>query len=673
MSLNDLKLRTKNLVPIAIMVVTVVGMVALGAVRLHEISAAARVIIEERDLGAAKSVRAGQAVAHIPYAIDRIILNDSESPAGLAAQKDYETSARYAEQLLHEAESLLPDRASELAKFVDRVRSLQEKTKAPYETALKLPGLTNGRSLKPEELDGMANASIAAAAAAAEARKLVDDVASFNDVVLKENTLAAQDLQSNAHSAVLMLIALGAVSTLLAGGLSYLLTSVAVERPLKQLAEKMRWLASGDLSVDIDGHARRDEIGDMAKAVGVFKANAIERRNAEAQAAEARAVADADRERAAAERARAAETQTAAMSALRNGLKRLADGNLTVKLEQGFSADYVEIRDDFNAAAGKLKTALAAVAASTGAIHSSTREISTASDNLSQRTEQQAASLEETAAALEEITTTVKQSAQGAQHAADVVANADSDAKKGAVVVRKAVEAMDAIANSSNKIGQIIGVIDEIAFQTNLLALNAGVEAARAGDSGRGFAVVASEVRALAQRSAEAAKEIKSLVSNSGVQVEAGVKLVADTGKALESIITQVSEINKVVADIAAGAQQQATGLQQINIAITQMDQSTQQNATMVEESTAASHSLSEEMTELNRLMDQFLVNDPAENKLRRDLKAIAPHAFAKPAPTLAPRAQPAPTPRAQPKVAPRATPRPTKALAAAGSDWTEF
>ena len=246
-----------------------------------------------------------------------------------------------------------------------------------------------------------------------------------------------------------------------------------------------------------------------------------------------------------------------------------------------------------------------AVVASAGAIHSGAREISSASDDLSQRTEQQAASLEETAAALDEITATLKKSAEGAKHASQVVASADDDAKKGAVVVKQAVEAMDAISKSSDQIGRIIGVIDEIAFQTNLLALNAGVEAARAGDAGRGFAVVASEVRALAQRSAEAAKEIKGLISTSSSQVGSGVSLVAESGKALERIIAQVSEINRVVAEIAAGAQEQASGLQQVNSAINQMDQSTQQNATMVEESTAASHSLSQETTQLASLIER--------------------------------------------------------------------
>jgi methyl-accepting chemotaxis protein len=256
-----------------------------------------------------------------------------------------------------------------------------------------------------------------------------------------------------------------------------------------------------------------------------------------------------------------------------------------------------------------------------------------ASDDLSRRTEQQAASLEETAAALDEITATVKKSAEGATHAHQVVAAADEDAKKSAVVVREAVQAMDAIAKSSQQISQIIGVIDEIAFQTNLLALNAGVEAARAGDAGRGFAVVASEVRALAQRSAEAAKEIKGLISASSIQVTNGVRLVAETGQSLERIMLQVTEINDVVSGIAAGAKEQATGLAEVNTAINQMDQVTQQNAAMVEQSTAASHSLSQETAQLAGLIGQFRVRSADANGSMRDaLKKVAPHAFRKPA-----------------------------------------
>jgi methyl-accepting chemotaxis protein len=310
-----------------------------------------------------------------------------------------------------------------------------------------------------------------------------------------------------------------------------------------------------------------------------------------------------------------------------------------------------------------------AVVSSTDAIKSGTREISTASDDLSKRTEQQAASLEETAAALDEITATVRKSAEGATHARQVVAAADEDSKRSSIVVREAVEAMDAIAKSAQQISQIIGVIDEIAFQTNLLALNAGVEAARAGEAGRGFAVVAQEVRALAQRSADAAKEIKGLISTSTTQVDHGVKLVAETGKSLERIMTQVAEINEVVGAIAAGAQEQATALQQVNSAINQMDQATQQNAAMVEESTAASHSLSRETNQLSGLIGQFQVGGET---MRRELQKAAPHAFRQPAKAAAPAAR-AEAPKPRPM---RAT---AKAVvngpAAGGGDdgWEEF
>ena len=281
------------------------------------------------------------------------------------------------------------------------------------------------------------------------------------------------------------------------------------------------------------------------------------------------------------------------------GLARLAANDLEQPIEKPFLPVFEKLRTDFNSAQGNLRATLQQIADGAAALHSGTQEISSASDDLSRRTEQQAASLEETAAALDEITATVKKSAEGATHARQVVVAADEDAKKSAVVVRQAVEAMDAIAKSARQISQIIGVIDEIAFQTNLLALNAGVEAARAGDAGRGFAVVASEVRALAQRSAEAAKEIKGLISASTTQVDHGVKLVAETGRSLERIMTQVAEINDVVGEIAAGAREQATGLEEVNSAINQMDQVTQKNAAMVEESTAASHSLSQETSKL--------------------------------------------------------------------------
>jgi methyl-accepting chemotaxis protein len=288
------------------------------------------------------------------------------------------------------------------------------------------------------------------------------------------------------------------------------------------------------------------------------------------------------------------------------GLSRLAAGDLAFRLADDLPPAYRQLLDDFNGAADTLREAMEVIADNTGGMMSGAGEISRAADDLSRRTEQQAATLEETAAALDEITATVSRTAERAGEASRVVVGARTEAEAGGEVVQTAVAAMNAIEKSAQEIGQIIGVIDEIAFQTNLLALNAGVEAARAGEAGRGFAVVASEVRALAQRSADAAKEIKALISNSTEQVKDGVDLVGRTGEALRRIVGQVAEISDVVAEIAASANEQATGLAQVNTAVNQMDQVTQQNAAMVEQSTAASHALAQEAQQLAGLVSRF-------------------------------------------------------------------
>jgi methyl-accepting chemotaxis protein len=259
----------------------------------------------------------------------------------------------------------------------------------------------------------------------------------------------------------------------------------------------------------------------------------------------------------------------------------------------------------------RLEQAILAVADNAQATQADSNSIAAAAHDLSLRTEQQAANLEETAAALDQITSTVGATADSARLARGIVGTAKTDAEHSSVVVQKAVEAMSAIQSSSLQINQIIGVIDEIAFQTNLLALNAGVEAARAGDAGRGFAVVASEVRALAQRSAEAAKEIKVLISASSQQVNDGVGLVGETGKALSRIVEQVLQISEVVASIAMSADEQANALGQVNIAINQMDQVTQQNAAMVEETTAAGQSLTRATAKLGEKIAAFRVRRP--------------------------------------------------------------
>ena len=312
-----------------------------------------------------------------------------------------------------------------------------------------------------------------------------------------------------------------------------------------------------------------------------------------------------------------AETaQSGLVEVLAANLSKLSSGDLTARITQDMEGDHARVKDDFNSAVDSLRQTLDQVMNSVSGLRGGANEISSAADDLSRRTEHQAASLEETAAALDEITATVKRSAEGARQAATVAGEARGEADRSGVVVREAVKAMDGIRKSSDQISDITSVIDEIAFQTNLLALNAGVEAARAGDAGRGFAVVASEVRALAQRSAEAAKEIKTLISNSGAEVAQGVKLVDEAGAALGSIAGKVSEIDALATEIAAAAQEQSLGLSQINIAVNQMDQVTQQNAAMVEQTTAAAANLKSEAESLDQLINHFQTGQAMESQI---------------------------------------------------------
>ena len=408
----------------------------------------------------------------------------------------------------------------------------------------------------------------------------------------------------------------------------------------------MEHLAAGDIDREIHYDDYRDCIGRMARAMHVFRRNAAEVK-------------------------KAGEAQQIVVASLGKGLGELAGGNLTETIPTPFPAEYEKLRHDFNRAMESMGRAMGAVTTATHGINAGASDIRQASDDLSQRTEQQAASLEETAAAMDEITSTVRQTAEGANRANRAVADARIEAQQSGEIVRRAVDAMAGIERTSSEISEIISVIDGIAFQTNLLALNAGVEAARAGDAGKGFAVVASEVRALAQRSADAAKDVKSRILASSEQVESGVSLVSETGKALERIIHQIAEISTLVENIASSAEKQAVGLQEVNTAVSAMDGVTQQNAAMVEQATAAARSLAVEADGLAREISRFRIDNqpghfPAPVQPVHQLQQRVAAAGRRIAQAARPGAAPAPT-QAPPASMGNA------ALAVSDDDWTEF
>ncbi len=386
-----------------------------------------------------------------------------------------------------------------------------------------------------------------------------------------------------------------------------LLVSRRVSNPLRNIQGAMLKLADGDFAVVLPGLDRKDEIGDVANAVERFKTLAIERARAEADEALKRQAAEAELQaRAAEERARAADEQSRAMQALGEGLKRLADGDLMTKLDEGFTEDYRGIRDDFNATLARLQSTIEAIAQANDEVSNAAAEIAAATADLSQRTEEQAASIEETSASMEQISSTVKQNAGNAQHANSLTQGTAQIADQGGRVVAEAVSAMARIEESSRRISDIISVIDEIARQTNLLALNAAVEAARAGEAGRGFAVVASEVRSLAQRSSQAAKDIKDLIVNSSAQVQDGVGLVNRAGGSLGEIVESIKQVAGIVSDIANASAEQATGLEQISKALVQMDEVTQQNSALVEQNAATAKTLEDQQSAMRERMSFF-------------------------------------------------------------------
>ncbi len=484
----------------------------------------------------------------------------------------------------------------------DREREILKRTTDGVETYIKAgEGMMN--LSKMGMYDGAAKALADMSAISDPALQAIDELVALNFEDVGKAVQLTQDTHATATTFAYAII--GAVAALIAISTFFALRGIA--RPIGIITRSMIDLAEGDTDTAIPYAERADEIGSMAGAVEVFRQAAISNRRLEREAEESRRQAEADRERLTAEAEDAARGRLLqATSGLATGLKRLAAGDLSFQLTEPFAPDFEALRHDLNAAVGQLQKTLSSVAHAADLIDNGSRDVSHSANDLSRRTEQQAASLEETAAALDEITANITSSSRRTEEARSIVAKANASASQSGLVVTNAVTAMGRIEQSSNQISNIIGVIDEIAFQTNLLALNAGVEAARAGDAGRGFAVVAQEVRELAQRSAKAAREIKDLIRNSTAEVENGVKLVSETGDVLKTIEAYVVTINQHMDAIATSTREQSTGLAEVNAAVNEMDQVTQKNAAMVEETNAAGAALAKESDNLRALIARF-------------------------------------------------------------------
>lgn len=416
------------------------------------------------------------------------------------------------------------------------------------------------------------------------------------DNVTKELSISIANIEKEGEetlrTVILVLSVMGGLILAGVAAFTWMMLS-RVSAPLARTAGTMRAMVNGDLSVAIEGDTRADEIGDVSRALVSFRQAEIDKRALEEMGRQQQA------------------ERTRIIDALSIALRHLANGDVSYRIEDQFEGQYEELRRDFNSALTAMGSALRAVSEASNAIRLGTGEIAQASNDLSIRTEQQAAALEETSASMTTATGSVRETADAAKEANSAVQDAHDAAEQGGRIVHDAIAAMDEIENSSKQISQIIALIDNVAFQTNLLALNAAVEAARAGDAGDGFAVVAAEVRGLAQRTADAANDVKKLITSSAQQVENGVRLVGQAGETLDHIVERVSEITKLVRNIAGSVEEESLVLVQVNAAVGEMDQMTQQNAAMVEESTASARNLASEAESLAKLVGNFQIDMP--------------------------------------------------------------
>jgi methyl-accepting chemotaxis protein len=565
--------------------------VVFGGFRMSDLDQTYGVLVNSLAPARVEIARTNRELNAIGYAMYRVIAYDGESTEAKTAATAVDGALKRADEQLAKLDELDPEGKESYDKFRAELATVTKAVKGVV--AL---GLANENDKAMKEMVKVDQLILA----------LGRQVTDINNKLQERMNAAASATSASAHRSVLMNYVIGFGGLVLCFAIALWLSIVKIARPLGRLNDCMSSLAEGKFDVEIEGRERLDEVGAMAKSVEVFKNAGLEKIRLESQSADERRATEEERRRNEAARAAAAAEVKHVVDAIGEGLEHLARGDLSYRITDQFAAEYKKVQDDFNAAIGQLRETIGSIVSSAREVSNAAAEISTATTDLSQRTEEQAASLEETAASMEEISATVKKNADNAQQANQFATGTRSVADRGGAVVAEAVKAMSRIEESSRKISDIIGVIDEIARQTNLLALNAAVEAARAGEAGRGFAVVASEVRSLAQRSSQAAKDIKDLIVNSSGQVQEGVQLVNSAGASLNEILESIKKVADIVSEIASASVEQATGLDQINRALTQMDEVTQQNSALVEENAATAKTLENQSTAMQERVDYF-------------------------------------------------------------------
>ncbi len=619
MNIRNLSILKKISLVVVLMGAAAAAIAAVGTNGLFSLGSALK------DTGAREEV----AREAMDLRVDIIAISRMTYQLALAPEK----AADFAAETEKRAKEML-DRLPKIASTADaeeqkQLADIRTSLNAYFETIramVKTAGTEAGKD--PKVMATALNAALDGQKAVTAAVKVYS---TYSAKTLSQSRAYAID---ESQTTVLILAVTAAVCIAAGVVLSLVIARREIANPIRRMTLVMSAMAKGNSDLAVTDTDRRDEIGEMARALEVFRANEIHMREMEAQEAAlnrqskdlqvsisgivaaaaagdfsqriTKSYEDQDLARFASGVNELVESVDRGINEVRRVIAALAEQDLTQDMRGQFQGAFAELQKNVNATMATLRATMEDVRAAAGTISDNSGELSSAANQLSRRTEQQAAALEETAAALEEITTTVRMSTDRANEATKLVGDTKVSAGRSGGIVKDAIDAMERIEQSSQKISQIISVIDEIAFQTNLLALNAGVEAARAGEAGRGFAVVAQEVRELAQRSANAAKEIKALINTSAEEVKGGVSLVLSTGEALKEIESFVNRVNDQVVMIARAASEQSAALGEINTSVNHMDQMTQQNAAMVEETTAASQVLASESRQLSETLSKF-------------------------------------------------------------------